>query len=104
MTDKGYCAESSGQAICGKLIQLLKFGFLLSVRSPFVWFSSGHLSLTLVQTSSGIFVKRTILLIYWNEIKDFYSVSSVLINDLVFLFLCPHLLLHLLYSENYIKY
>ena len=27
--------------ICGKLIHILKFRFLLSVRSPFVWFSSG---------------------------------------------------------------
>jgi hypothetical protein len=66
-------------------------------------FHRGHLSLTLVQTPSWIFVKRTILLISWNEISDCYSVSSVLICDLVFFLLSPHLLLHLLYSENYIK-
>jgi hypothetical protein len=66
-------------------------------------FHRGHLSLTLVQTSLGIFVKRMILLISWNEISDFYSVSFVLICDLVFFLLSPHLLLHLLYSENYIK-
>jgi hypothetical protein len=27
MTDKGYCAESSGKTICGKMIHLLEFTF-----------------------------------------------------------------------------
>jgi hypothetical protein len=61
-------------------------------------FHRGHLSLTLVQTPLGIFVKRTILLISWNKISDCYSVSFVLICDLVFLLLSPNLLLHMLYS------
>jgi hypothetical protein len=80
-----------------------KVQFLLPVRVLLYGFHRGYLSLTLVQTPSGIFVKRTILLISWNEISDCYSVSSVLICDLVFFLLSPHLLLHLLYSENYIK-
>jgi hypothetical protein len=66
-------------------------------------FHHGHLSLTLVQTPSGIFVNRMILFISWNEIRNCYSVSSVLICDLVFLLLSPHLLWHLLYSKHYIK-
>jgi hypothetical protein len=70
-----------------------KVQFLLLVRVLLYGFHRGYLSLTLVQTPSGIFVKRTILLISWNEISDFYSVSSVLICDLVFFLLSPHLLL-----------
>jgi hypothetical protein len=66
-------------------------------------FHRGHLSLTLVQTSSGSFVKRMILLIYWNEISDCYSISSVSNIDLVFFILSLHLLLHLLYLEKLYK-
>jgi hypothetical protein len=68
-----------------------KVQFLLPVRVLLYGFHRGYLSLTLVQTPSGIFVKRTILLISWNEISDCFSVSSVLICDLVFFLLSPHL-------------
>jgi hypothetical protein len=68
-----------------------KVQFLLLVRVVLYGFHRGYLSLTLVQTPLGIFVKRTILLISWNEISDCYFVSSVLICDLIFFLLSPHL-------------
>jgi hypothetical protein len=48
-----------------------KVQFLLLVRVLFYGFHLGYLSLTLVHASTGSFVKRTILLISWNEIKRF---------------------------------
>jgi hypothetical protein len=69
-----------------------KVQFLLPVRVHLYGFHRGYLSLTLVQTPLGIFAKRTTLLISWNDISDCYSVSSVLICDLEFLLLSPHLL------------
>jgi hypothetical protein len=67
-----------------------KVQFLLHVRILLYGFHRGYLSLTLVQTPSGIFVKGMILLISWNEISGCYSVSCVLICDLVFFF-CLHI-------------
>jgi hypothetical protein len=68
-----------------------KVQFLLPVRVLLYGFHQGYLSLNLVQTPSWIFVKRTIILISWNEINDCYSISSLLICDLVFFLLSPHL-------------
>jgi hypothetical protein len=59
--------------------------------------------LTLVQTSSGNFVKRMILLINWNGINDCFMSHLFFIIDLVFLLLALYLFQHLLYSENYIN-
>jgi hypothetical protein len=64
-----------------------KVQFLLHVRVLLYGFDRRYLSLTLVQNPSGIFVKRTILLISHNEISDFYSVLYVFICDLVFFLL-----------------
>jgi hypothetical protein len=74
-----------------QVVSDFKIHFLLPVRVLLYGFHWGYLSLTLVQTPSGIFVKRMILLISWNEISDYYSVSYVLICDLVFFLLSPHL-------------
>jgi hypothetical protein len=46
-----------------------KVQFLLLVRVLLYGFHRGYLSLTLVHAPTGIFVKRKILLISWNEIK-----------------------------------
>jgi hypothetical protein len=46
-----------------------KVHFLLLVRVLLYGFHQGYLSLTLVHALTGIFVKRKILLISWNEIK-----------------------------------
>jgi hypothetical protein len=48
-----------------------KVQFLLLVRVLLYGFHRGYLSLTLVHALTGIFVKRKILLISWNEIKRF---------------------------------
>jgi hypothetical protein len=48
-----------------------KVQFLLLVRFLLYGFHRGYLNLTLVHAPTGIFVKRTILLISWNEIKRF---------------------------------
>jgi hypothetical protein len=48
-----------------------KVQFLLLVRVLLYGFHRGHLNLTLVHALIGIFVKRKILLISWNEIKRF---------------------------------
>ena len=70
-----------------------KVQFLLPFRVLLYGFHRGYLSLTLVQTPSRIFVKRTILLISWNEVRNYYSFSSMFICDLVLWILSPHLLL-----------
>jgi hypothetical protein len=46
-----------------------KVQFLLLVTVLLYGFHQGYLSLTLVHAPTWIFVKRTILLISWNEIK-----------------------------------
>jgi hypothetical protein len=70
MTDKGYCVERVGKNLW-QADPTLKFNFLLSVRSPFVWFSSRTSEFDF-GPNLGIFLKRTILLINWNEIIDFF--------------------------------
>jgi hypothetical protein len=46
-----------------------KFQFLLLFRDLLYGFHRGYLSLTLVHAPHRDFVKRTIILISWNEIK-----------------------------------
>ena len=90
-------------SICGKLIQLLKFNFLLSVRSPFVWFSFGTSKFDFGPNFLREFCKENDSFdkLEWN--KRLLYVSSMLIIDLVFLLMFLYLFQHLLYSENYIK-
>jgi hypothetical protein len=48
-----------------------KVQFLLFVRVLLYGFHQGYLSLTLLHALKGIFVKRKILVISWNEINRF---------------------------------
>jgi hypothetical protein len=64
-------------------------------------FHWGRLSLTLVQNFLRKFCKENDSLMNWNEINDFFDVSSVLIIDLVSLILSLYLFQHLICSKNY---
>jgi len=91
------------EAICSKLIQLLNFSFLLSVRSPFVWFSSGTSKFDFGPNFLREFCKENESFdnLEWN--KRLLYVSSMLIIDLGFLLLSLNLFMHLLYLVNYIN-
>jgi hypothetical protein len=54
-----------------------KVQFLLLARVLLYGFHRGYVSLTLVHAPIGMFIKRTILLISWNEIKRLYSKNYI---------------------------
>jgi hypothetical protein len=79
MTDKDIVQSQVGSSLW-QVDPDFKVQFLLLVRVLLYGFHWGYLSLTLVHAPHKDFVKRTILLISWNEI-----------NRLLFFLICVHM-------------